>query len=219
MTLPFSTAELFFIGYFLKNFLLPYPATPSNPEPRRSMVAGSGTGAPPPGATQPLSSPSGPMPCTWAAAKKGPCPPAGALRKLNEFAVNPTMPSMSYITVSPAVNLSGELAVGKSNKISYLPSPSAWKASTPVSILLGTAGLMPTAAKVNWVGSNAVSRLKDHSETNSTSVRPRALIVSRTNPGLAASSKVALSHGGGPAGGVPSENSILKSNVRVPAEP
>jgi len=31
--------------YFLKNFFLPYPASPSNPEPRRSMVVGSGTGA------------------------------------------------------------------------------------------------------------------------------------------------------------------------------
>jgi len=29
--------------YFLKNFFLPYPASPSNPEPRRSKVAGSGT--------------------------------------------------------------------------------------------------------------------------------------------------------------------------------
>jgi hypothetical protein len=28
--------------YFLKNFL-PYPASPINPKPRRSMVAGSGT--------------------------------------------------------------------------------------------------------------------------------------------------------------------------------
>jgi hypothetical protein len=29
--------------YFLKNFFLPYPANPIKPEPRRSMVAGSGT--------------------------------------------------------------------------------------------------------------------------------------------------------------------------------
>jgi hypothetical protein len=30
--------------YFLKNFFLPYLATPINPDPTRSMVAGSGTG-------------------------------------------------------------------------------------------------------------------------------------------------------------------------------
>jgi hypothetical protein len=30
--------------YFLKNFFLPYPASPINPDPRRSMVEGSGTG-------------------------------------------------------------------------------------------------------------------------------------------------------------------------------
>ncbi len=29
--------------YFLNNFFLPYPASPINPDPRRSMVAGSGT--------------------------------------------------------------------------------------------------------------------------------------------------------------------------------
>jgi len=33
--------------YFLKNFFLPYPARPINPDPRSSMVAGSGTGATP----------------------------------------------------------------------------------------------------------------------------------------------------------------------------
>jgi len=47
--------------YFLKNFLLPRPARPIRPVPRSSMVAGSGTGAPP-GATQPLPSPSSPIP-------------------------------------------------------------------------------------------------------------------------------------------------------------
>jgi len=31
--------------HFLKNFFLPYPARPINPDPRRSMVAGSGTAA------------------------------------------------------------------------------------------------------------------------------------------------------------------------------
>ena len=30
-------------NYFLKNFLLPYPANPIRPEPSRSMVEGSGT--------------------------------------------------------------------------------------------------------------------------------------------------------------------------------
>jgi hypothetical protein len=30
--------------YFLKNFLLPYPARSINPEPRRNMVVGSGDG-------------------------------------------------------------------------------------------------------------------------------------------------------------------------------
>jgi hypothetical protein len=33
-----------YLLYFLNNFLLPYPANPISPEPRRSMVAGSGTG-------------------------------------------------------------------------------------------------------------------------------------------------------------------------------
>ena len=30
---------------FLNNFFLPYPASPTRPDPRRSMVAGSGTGS------------------------------------------------------------------------------------------------------------------------------------------------------------------------------
>jgi hypothetical protein len=32
-------------SYFLKSFFLPKPAKPTRPEPRSSMVAGSGTGA------------------------------------------------------------------------------------------------------------------------------------------------------------------------------
>jgi hypothetical protein len=42
MTLPFPFSS-YIVIYFLKNFFLPYPASPSNPEPRRSIVAGSGT--------------------------------------------------------------------------------------------------------------------------------------------------------------------------------
>jgi hypothetical protein len=42
LTLPFPSSN-FIENYFLKNFFLPYPASPINPEPRRSMVAGSGT--------------------------------------------------------------------------------------------------------------------------------------------------------------------------------
>ena len=43
LTLPFPSSNFIRI-YFLKNFFLPYPASPINPEPRRSIVAGSGTG-------------------------------------------------------------------------------------------------------------------------------------------------------------------------------
>jgi hypothetical protein len=42
MTLP-SFFENWMSIYFLMNFFLPYPNSPSKPEPRRSMVAGSGT--------------------------------------------------------------------------------------------------------------------------------------------------------------------------------
>jgi hypothetical protein len=42
MTLPFHSLNQIKI-YFLKNFFLPYPASPINPEPRRSIVEGSGT--------------------------------------------------------------------------------------------------------------------------------------------------------------------------------
>jgi hypothetical protein len=38
MTLPFLSSYFIEI-YFLKNFFLPYPASPINPEPRRSKVA------------------------------------------------------------------------------------------------------------------------------------------------------------------------------------
>jgi hypothetical protein len=43
MTLPFPSSNYLLI-HLLKNFFLPYPASPINPEPRRSMVEGSGTG-------------------------------------------------------------------------------------------------------------------------------------------------------------------------------
>ncbi len=43
MTLPPSFSNYIAI-YFLKNFFLPYPASPIKLDPRRSMVAGSGTG-------------------------------------------------------------------------------------------------------------------------------------------------------------------------------
>jgi len=38
------------MDYFFRNFFLPYPASPTNPRPRRSMVAGSGKGTPEAGA-------------------------------------------------------------------------------------------------------------------------------------------------------------------------
>jgi hypothetical protein len=38
ITLPFPFLNQILI-YFLKNFFLPYPASPIKPEPRRSMVA------------------------------------------------------------------------------------------------------------------------------------------------------------------------------------
>ncbi len=44
MTLP-SLSEDKILVYFLKNFFLPYAANPMNPEPRSSMVVGSGTGS------------------------------------------------------------------------------------------------------------------------------------------------------------------------------
>src|SRR4030042_4976828 len=66
-TLPKEVKEEWI--YFLKNFFLPYPASPINPEPRRSMVAGSGTGVVPfplvgPSFTK-ASLPPLAKPCTW----------------------------------------------------------------------------------------------------------------------------------------------------------
>jgi len=42
--LPFLSSNSLLV-YLLKNFLLPYPASPINPEPRRSMIEDSGTAA------------------------------------------------------------------------------------------------------------------------------------------------------------------------------
>ena len=43
MTLPFPLSNWIWI-YFLENFFLPYPASPSKPTPKRSMAVGSETG-------------------------------------------------------------------------------------------------------------------------------------------------------------------------------
>jgi hypothetical protein len=76
-------------------------------------------------------------------------------------------------------------------------------------MLFGTEFALLTAVKVNNVGSKRGLRLNDHSDVNSFPTKPELLIVSRTKPGFAASSNVALTQGDGPAGGVPPENSKL----------
>jgi len=106
--------------YFL-NFLLPNPARPTRPAPRRSMVAGSGTGVP--AAIQQLrvvllSGFSGSvMPWIWAAVYHGlSMPSLSTLGKLKEPASMPGK-AIKYVIDAPSLKRSPD-DVGKANRMS-----------------------------------------------------------------------------------------------------
>lgn len=107
-------------------------------------------------------------------------------------------------------NLVDESAVGKLNRISNLPSPSALNASVPVWIELAP---VPDA-NVNdrAAGLRLGSRLKYHLLTNSPAVK-RDFSISSAPP--LTSVKVAVNHGGGPAGIWPPLNSVSRLNVKA----
>src|SRR5262245_15944004 len=126
---------------------------------------------------------------------------------------------MSKTTVSPEVKSAAALpgGGGKSNEMSYFPSPSAMKAFVPVEIVATDPGV-PTEANVSCVGSLAGLKLKSQSSTFSLPTRLAADMVIRTSFGPPTeSSKVAVMNGGVPPGVVPPLNSTVKPMFRIVA--